>query len=128
MVAGGMGRILIVDDNEDLVANMAEMFEEEGLDTVLAYDVRSGHERIALGGVDLMITDVRLPDGNGLELLESAKASHPGMPVVVISGYPDPDTTRRALELGAIAVSAKPFEMIEFFRMCTKLAGTTGAP
>jgi two-component system response regulator HydG len=125
MVRSEMGRILIVDDNEDLAANMAEMFEEEGLDTVLAHDVESGHARMASGGVDLMITDVRLPDGNGLELLESAKTSNPAMPVVVISGYPDPDTTRRALELGAVAVSAKPFEMIEFFRMCTKLAVET---
>ncbi len=103
--------ILVVDDEDDI----RELIELSLLRLGLACDTAGtvGEARALLGAKDyrLCLTDMRLPDGNGLELVEHIQASHPGLPVAVITAYGSMDAAIRALKGGAFDFVSKPIEL-----------------
>jgi CheY-like chemotaxis protein len=62
---------------------------------------------------DKIFLDLRMPDMNGAEVLEKIREMNPGVPVVVITGYPDPAITKKAIKLGIAGVLQKPFNLAE---------------
>ncbi len=102
------GRILVVDD-EPAVANViARIAQSFGHDTVIAESVESAIDRFAEGPFDVVLTDLRLGDRDGLELLGHIQQRAPEVPVVLITGQATIDSAMEAIRAGAYDYLAKP--------------------
>jgi len=102
--------VLVVDDETDLRDSIAFDFKRKGYETLCASGGHEALEIIKKQKVDLIITDVNMPEGNGVELLRKAKEIDPEIPVVIfITGFADL-TSAEAYDFGAVAVMSKPFD------------------
>jgi CheY-like chemotaxis protein len=104
-------RILIVDDNVALAENLAEILELEGHETRLAITASEGLEKAASWNQDVVITDYRLPDITGAELVRRLKQRGVRARAVVISAYTDDSTIEDARAAGAHFVP-KPVDLM----------------
>jgi DNA-binding NtrC family response regulator len=100
--------VLIVDDEKNIQVTVARALSLEGYATAAAATGQEALERIAATPVDLVLLDVRLPDRDGLSVLEQARQMRPGLPVVVMSGHGSIETVRQAFKLGAFDYLEKP--------------------
>jgi DNA-binding NtrC family response regulator len=80
-------RVLIVDDNPNMSSLLAEMLEVFDCASDLANDGHQALSKLAEGDFSMLITDMRMPNMTGLELLKEVKSRYPKLPVVLISGY-----------------------------------------
>lgn len=109
-----MSRVLIVDDEAPIARLLARLVASSGHEPVLAADVGE-----ALGALEahadlaLMLADVNLPGGSGLDLAVRAAGLRPDLAIVMISGVDDPDIARTALDAGAYGYVLKPFRATE---------------
>ena len=94
-------RILIVDDDQSLLAAMLSAFTAAGRDVVAASTFEEGRDRLRNETFDVLLTDVRLGAFNGLQLAVIARDVHPGMRILVFSGFDDPVLRAEAEQLGA---------------------------
>lgn len=118
------GRLLIIDDAEGLRDVLAIKLAREGYSVATAAGTRDASELLAQGGLDLILLDLRLPDGNGLELLSRLRETHSALdlPVIIISGLGDTNDVVKALEIGANDYVTKPFDLgIVLARVRTQL-------
>ena len=79
------GRILLVDDDEAIRTVVSEALRREGHIVALAATVAQQRKQFESFAPDLLITDVILPDGNGLDLVPDWLAQYPGMPIIILS-------------------------------------------
>lgn len=106
-------KILIIDDEKEILAVLAEIFEEEG------YQIKKGHdgeEGIALfhsWEPDLVITDVKMPKKDGLDVLKAVKSSGSEIDVIILTGHSDEVTAIECLRNGAYDYLLKPLENID---------------
>ena len=121
-------RVLVVDDEPVVVNSVRRTLSRRGYQVEEAF---SGHEalnRILNEMYDLVLLDMRMPDGNGLELLPTIKKHRPGLPVVMVTGYASIDTAVEAIQRGASDYVAKPFTPDELYAAANKaLKGAVGA-
>jgi diguanylate cyclase (GGDEF)-like protein len=103
------GRILIVDDEEDLCEILAQVLRENGYLADITLTVSEAIEKIRNTRYELMITDMRLPDRSGIELLERAKKISPHTVVIILTAFPETETAVTALNNGAFSYLTKPF-------------------
>ncbi len=106
-------QILIVDDNPNMSSLLAEMLEIFEFESKRAGNGQEALDILGNENFSLVITDLRMPEMSGSELLKNIKESHPDLPVVVISGYnlaEDEDTLMANLADGFIN---KPFKMVD---------------
>lgn len=103
--------VLVVDDEDDIRELLELSLLRMGLVCDTAASLAEAHECLGRGTYRLCLTDMRLPDGDGLELVAHIQAEHPGLPVAVISAYGSIDTAIRALKLGAFDFVTKPVEL-----------------
>ena len=101
-------KILIVDDDPHILNMLHTYFSEQGYDADAASGGREAIARIDAGSYDLVITDVRMPEINGDELLRIARQRDPKLQVILITGFPTAETTERCGSLGAAACLMKP--------------------
>lgn len=102
--------ILIVDDDENLRKTLVFDFMSRGFNTLEAANGTTAFEIAKTHKVDLVLSDVRMPGGGGIELLNRLKSVDPNFPVVIlVTGFADIDP-EEAYDKGADAVFAKPFE------------------
>jgi two-component system response regulator PilR (NtrC family) len=106
-------RILIVDDERSMREMLAILLKKEGLDVRSAGSRAEAADELARSAVDLVLTDVKLPDGDGLEILRHVKAGSPGTAVVVMTAYGTTEMAVAARKLGAEAYILKPFDVDE---------------
>lgn len=109
-----MARILLVDDDPMIRTTLPLALGEQGHEeAVAAVDGRQALRLLRQGRIDLVLTDVLMPDVDGLEVVRAVREEFPGTPVVAMSGgssrLPGGDALRLASCLGAQAVLAKPF-------------------
>jgi two-component system response regulator AtoC len=104
-------RVLVVDDEDILAWSIDTELKALGAEILRAGSVREALERFPSFAPDLTITDLRLPDGNGLELLKKWRFEHPEMPVILITAHGAIDSAITALRLGAFDYLQKPFDM-----------------
>jgi putative nucleotidyltransferase with HDIG domain len=103
-------RILVVDDDPDVRETLREILLGIGdISVDCAGDGKSGLSLAKKRGFDLIFTDIRLPEVDGLELLRNLKQFQPLVPVVMITGFPSLDTAIRAIRNGAADFITKPF-------------------
>lgn len=104
-------RILVVDDEEQMREIISLFLNKLGYQAVSASDGRDALTKFRDQSFDLVLSDVRMPGLNGLQLLKAIKDSNPRIPVVLISGYADIEIVVEALKAGAENFLPKPVKM-----------------
>jgi two-component system, NarL family, invasion response regulator UvrY len=104
-----MIRMLIVDDHEMVRRGLKQIFDDEfpELETGEAENSRVALELIAAQDWDIVLLDINIPGRNGLEMLGEIKRLRPGIPVLVVSAYPEEEFAIRSLKLGASGYLSK---------------------
>lgn len=110
------GRILLVDDDEAIRTVVSEALRREGHSVAAAVNVSELDALLVSFRPDLLISDVILPDGNGLDLLPNLLARFPDMPIIILSAQNTLSTAVRATEQGAFEYLPKPFDLDELCR------------
>ena len=103
--------ILTIDDEENIRNGLADNFELEGYDVKEASSGEEGLELIAQGGIDLVITDLRMDGISGSEVVKKVCSEHPGIPVIVLTGHGSIDDATAALKAGAFDFLTKPLDL-----------------
>lgn len=106
-----MALALIVDDEIDLCRLMQITLKKMQIDAVVAYDYAMAVQCLASQPVDFCLTDLRLPDGSGLDLVKLITKTYPNTPVAVITAHGSMDLAIEALKLGAFDFVNKPLEL-----------------
>jgi len=106
-------KILIVDDEQSLLESLEMFFNERGYHVYSATTAAEGLELNRSVQPDVVILDVRLPDKNGLDILEELQQNHRGKNVIIITAFHDMDTTIRAMKGGALEYIPKPIDIEE---------------
>ncbi len=102
--------ILVVDDEEDLRETIAEFLTEQGYSVLTACDGLAAKKVLITQKIDLVLTDIRMPNMNGVDLLKFSRALPDAPKVIVASGFSD--YSRDDIErLGASAYLTKPFDL-----------------
>ena len=108
---GGRASILIVEDDAAMREMLREALEDDGYAVETASNGRAGVERVKTGGIDLVVSDVKMPEIDGLDMLREIKAVSPSPYVITITAFGSIDTAIRAVKLGAFDYITKPFEV-----------------
>ena len=108
-----MKRVLVVDDERSMCEMLGIMLRKEGFDVAVAESRTAATAHLARNQADLVITDVRLPDGDGIEILRHVKAVSPETVVIVMTAFGSTETAVAALKLGAQDYLIKPFDIDE---------------
>ena len=106
-------RLLIVDDEPSMLDMLTLLFSNEGYTVETARSTEDARRVLSLGGLDLVLCDILMPDGNGLDLLREIKTSNPGAPVIMMTAYTSTKTAIEAMKLGAFDYISKPFDVEE---------------
>lgn len=109
-------RILLMEDDEALRGLLARVLRSAGYEVVEAADGASGLAHWREGGADLVLTDIHMPDTNGIEVMLELRTFAPALPVIAMSGghrAVDLDLLGNARLLGAVSILAKPFSREE---------------
>jgi len=101
-------RLLLVDDDRDFVESVAPALERRGVIVTTALDGATALARAAESQFDVAVVDVRMPDLDGLTVLNRLRASDPLLEVIVLTGHPAVDDVRRGLKEGAFDYLTKP--------------------
>ena len=102
-------RILVVDDDPDTRDMCAEVLRRNGYDVIRAESGRSAEALLRTSAVDVTVTDLKMPDVGGLEILRVAKEVDPNMVVILITAFPAVDTAVEGMKFGAAEYVPKPF-------------------
>ena len=105
-----METVLIVDDEKNYPPILSAVLEEEGFETLTAY---SGEEALSVlknSDVDLVLTDMKMPSMDGIELLEKIKEKDPGLPVIMMTAHGTVEKAVEAMQKGAYNYILKPFD------------------
>ncbi len=104
-------RTLIIDDEPDIRELLELTLNRMDIDTEAAADLKQARELLKNKHFDLCLTDMRLPDGNGIELVEWIQQHFPNLPVAVITAYGNMELAVQALKAGAFDFVSKPVDL-----------------
>lgn len=104
-----MTRILVIDDEPTVADALEIILSDEGYDVVVAATGRDGLEQISAGRFDVTITDLRLPDMTGHDVLGRIMEEDPASAVIIITAHSSPEVVEESIRLGAVEVLPKPF-------------------
>ena len=105
-----METVLVVDDEKNYPLILGAVLEEEGFEVLTANSGMEALEIQKTSDVDLVLTDMKMPSMDGLELLEKIKARDPDCPVIMMTAYGSVDKAVEAMEKGAYSYILKPFD------------------
>ncbi len=117
--------VWIVDDDASLRLVLGDALRDAGVDVRVFSGSGDVREALREASPDLLVTDVRMPDGDGLDLLTAARARHPDLPVIVMSAFTDVPTTAGAFREGAFDYLAKPFDLDDMVAAVKRALGET---
>jgi two-component system, NtrC family, response regulator PilR len=118
---------LVVDDEPDICELLSITLNRMDVATRTSSDVASAKRALANETYDLCLTDMRLPDGDGLELVEWIQREAPGTPVAVITAHGSVETAVQALKLGAFDFVSKPLDLTDLRKLVTAALKLRGA-
>lgn len=107
-------RILLVEDDAIMRMSLEDRLHLEGIPTTAVGDVASARSDLKRGDIDLVITDIRLPDGTGHELFETITTRFPGTPVILMTAFGDIADAVNLVKAGALDYLTKPFDINDF--------------
>ena len=108
-----MAKILVIDDEDTIRRTVAASLEAAKYQIFKAADVKKGLKILDNETIDLVLSDLRLPDGSGIDLLRAAKAKEYPCEVIIMTGYATLDTAIQAMQEGASDYVTKPFNIGE---------------
>lgn len=108
-----MAKILIVDDEQSYRQLLSLVFEEQGNDIRTAMNGRQALELLAHHPADIIISDVKMPDMDGIEMLRAVRETQPDLGVILMTAFASVETAREAFKLGADDFIQKPFDVEE---------------
>ena len=103
-----MEKILLIDDEEDIVRVLSMSLKSDGYDVVSALSGKEGLEVFKKESPDIILTDIKMPGMDGIEVLKKVKKIDPETEVIIITGHGDIDTAIEALQYGASDFINKP--------------------
>ncbi len=109
----GRARILVVDDEANVRLLLAGEISDRGHEVVAAADSTQAMAEMDRGDFDVVLTDIRMPGMDGIDLTEWIKHTRPDTEVIVMTGYGSLETANRAVSLGAFDYLQKPFREID---------------
>ncbi len=118
------GRLLVVEDKESLRRLLITALSHEGYEVVGAEDLLGARAQLASGSFVAVLSDLKLPDGTGLEVLAAARAAQPAAPVIMLTGFGTVATAVEAMKQGAYDFLEKPVELDDLTRLLQRALGT----
>lgn len=116
-----MNEILVVDDDLDFCFNLSAILKENGFEVMTAANGREALLKIRGACPDLVLLDLRLPDIDGMKVLQKMKESNPDLDIIIITAYMDVKDAIRAMKLGAYDYITKPFDNEELLLTINKI-------
>lgn len=116
--------VLLVEDDMSIAIVITAALEAEGFGVSHCVTIAERDRMLSDRGFAALVTDVMLPDGDGIETIERVRALHPHMPIVILSAQNTLDTAVRATDTGAFEYFPKPFDIDELARTVRQAAGT----
>jgi DNA-binding NtrC family response regulator len=105
--------ILLIDDEKIALSNLSHVLEREGYQVTARMDGESGLAEMQTTEFDLVITDLRMPGINGMDVLQHIQETTPEVPVIMITGHASLDSAVEAIKSGAYHYITKPFRLAE---------------
>ena len=106
-----MEQLLIIEDDIGLNQGLCKALKAEDRQIISCQDLKTAKEQLLIGGVSLILLDINLPDGSGLELLREVKENTPGIPVILLTANDTDLDIVDGLERGADDYITKPFSL-----------------
>ncbi|HEU0228324.1 MAG TPA: sigma 54-interacting transcriptional regulator, partial [Arachidicoccus soli] len=100
--------LLIIDDDVDICSLLERYFKRKGFKVKFSFNGQGGLKLLKEGGVDIVLSDFRLPDMDGFEVIKAVKTVDSSIPVIVITGYSDVNQAIKSIQLGAYEYVTKP--------------------
>lgn len=122
-------KILVVDDEGIILNSCQKVLEAEGFEVVTVPSAQKALMALEREDFSLLLIDVKMPEHDGMYLMEEAKKKWAEIPMIVMSGYDTTDTIEEAIQKGAATFIPKPFtpdELIEVVRQVIKKEGYHG--
>lgn len=120
-------RILIVEDDPHMREGLTASIEKKGHKVEVACDALEAKLKLAGQGFDLVITDLRMPKGSGMDVLDCTRDLQPATPVVVITAYGTVEKAVEAMKKGAVDFIQKPFSLTDLWETLDRCLGSRGA-
>lgn len=121
-------KILITEDDLFLRGGLCEMLQKEGYDVAGAASLKEAKEQLENGRFDLLILDVMLPDGSGLDLCRAVRSRRNGVKILFLTACDDEEQIVRGLDCGGDDYVTKPFKRLELLSRVRALLRRTGTP
>ena len=115
--------ILIVDDDRRMAKTLVDILTVKGFYAVAAYDGTEAIEMVKKTNFDCVLTDIRMPKINGIELFKKIKSINPSLPVILMTAYATHGLVDEGIKEGAIGVLTKPLDinlLLSFFASIEK--------
>ena len=106
-------RILLIDDEAIALTNLTHVLQREGYTVSAHKDGKSGLAALRATDFDLVLTDLKMPGVDGMEVLREVRSRYPDVPVIMITGHASLDSAVEAMKAGAYHYLAKPFRLAE---------------
>jgi CheY-like chemotaxis protein len=121
----GLRKVLIVDDEETLTWSMAKSLakDKDKYEVMIANNGREALQLLRASKIDLVISDIRMPDINGLDLLVMIKKEYPETKVIIMTAYGSSDVQTEANRRGSLFYIEKPFEISDIRKIIIDLIG-----
>ena len=111
-----MARIVIIDDDPSILGLMVQVCRQMGHEVVARGSGREGMAAVGEVRPELLLVDLKIPDMNGLEVIQECRREYPGTAVVMVTGFASVETAVEAMKLGAFDYLTKPFELDDLRR------------
>ena len=108
-----LGRILIADDEETFLSSTADLLRREGYVCDCVADADAGLAQLQKEKYDLLISDIKMPGNPDLQFIQRLPEIAPGMPAILVTGYPSRNSAIQAVQLPVIAYMTKPVDFDE---------------
>jgi DNA-binding NtrC family response regulator len=115
--------ICVIDDEQIVCERLQPMLEKSGFRVETFTDSAAALKRLSEKKFDIFITDIKMGQPDGIELLRYAKTHSPETRVIIITGFATAETAREAMKSGAVDFIAKPFRLSQLKDLVLKIAG-----
>ena len=110
-------RIILVDDDKHAVETLSKLLSEDGYEVVVCFNGKEAIKKMELNKYDVIITDLRMPEIGGLELLKNIKKTDPELPVIIVTAFGEVGSYLDAFVKGAYDYINKPINYEELIRL-----------
>jgi DNA-binding NtrC family response regulator len=102
-------KILVVDDEGVVLESCRRVLEQEGYEVILASTADKALDAVENEELSLLLVDIKMPERDGVYFIKKVRDKSPNIPIIVMTGYPTPETISEAAMNGAATLIAKPF-------------------